>query len=151
VTSAAPWPTWQAAIRRYLIAVVAGNLLWEFAQMPLYTLGQTGTPREIILGGLHCTAGDVLIAAAALLISLLLFRANGWPGRRYAPVAVASATIGVGYTLFSEYLNTVVRHAWSYAGSMPTLPWLGTGVAPLIQWLLIPPAALAWACGRLHR
>jgi hypothetical protein len=43
MTSALPQPSWWTAIGRYLIAVTAGNLAWEFGQMPLYRPGQTGT------------------------------------------------------------------------------------------------------------
>ncbi len=34
---------WLALLRRYLLAVFGGNLLWEFAQLPLYAIWQTGT------------------------------------------------------------------------------------------------------------
>ena len=57
---------WLNALRRYLIAMAIGNLIWEFAHMPLYTLWETGTPREIAFSALHCTGGDVLIATSAL-------------------------------------------------------------------------------------
>ena len=143
--------TWLSAIRRYLVAVAAGNLLWEFAQMPLYTLGQTGTFSAIILAGLHCTAGDILISLAALLAALVLCGSAGWPGRRFWSVAITAVVTGASYTVFSEYLNTVVRGSWTYSSIMPTLPWLGTGLAPLAQWLLIPPIALAWAAGKLSK
>jgi hypothetical protein len=148
MTSARPQPSRRAAIGRYLIAVTAGNLAWEFAQIPLYTLGQTGTPRQIALAGLHCTAGDALIAGGALLAALVTVGTHEWPRRRFLRVAVTSGAIGMAYTLFSEHLNTVVRHAWAYSHLMQTLPWLGTGLAPLTQWLVIPPLALSWACGR---
>lgn len=148
--SASARVSWLSAIRRYLVAVAAGNLLWEFAQMPLYALGQTGSSRDIILAGLHCTAGDVLIALAALLAALVAFGSAEWPGNRFRPVTVAALVIGVSYTVVSEYLNTTIRHSWTYSALMPTLPWLGTGLAPLVQWLLIPPLALTWAAERLR-
>ena len=49
------------------------------------------------------------------------------------------------YTVYSEYLNTVVRGAWAYTEWMPTVPWLGTGLSPLAQWLIIPTVTLIWA------
>lgn len=146
-----PAPDWLTAIRRYLVAVAAGNLVWEFAQMPLYTLWQTGTPSRVAFAALHCTAGDVLIAATALLAALVVVGDTGWPGRQFVMVAATSGAIGVSYTLFSEHLNTMVRHAWAYSRLMPTLPWLGTGLVPLAQWLIIPPVALSWACRRHER
>jgi hypothetical protein len=53
--------------------------------------------------------------------------------------------VAVGYTVYSEYMNTVVRQSWAYTEWMPRLPWLGTGLAPLAQWFVIPPLALLWA------
>ncbi|MBS0161715.1 MAG: hypothetical protein JSS48_03980 [Nitrospira sp.] len=139
---------WLSAIRRYLAAVAAANLLWEFAQMPLYTLGQTGSAREIILAGLHCTAGDILIALATLFAALVVFGSADWPEDRFWLVGIAAVAVASGYTVFSEYLNTVVRHSWTYSRMMPTLPWLGTGMAPLAQWLFIPAVALLHATSR---
>jgi hypothetical protein len=132
------------AIPRYLLAISLGNLVWEFAQMPLYTLWQTGSPRDIAIAALHCAGTDVLIAAAALVTALVLSRATEWPQRRFGAVAAVTLTFGVGYTVLSEYVNTVVRSAWAYSDRMPTVPWLGTGLAPLAQWIVVPGLALAW-------
>ena len=35
--------------------------------------------------------------------------------------------------------------AWAYGSAMPRLPWLGTGLSPLAQWLVVSAPALAWA------
>lgn len=139
---------WLPVLRRYLLAVGAGNLVWEFGQMPLYTLWQSGTRREIALAALHCTAGDVSIAAGALALGLGCAAAPGWPEIRFIPVLLVATVFGVSYTVYSEHLNVVARHAWAYAPAMPVLPGLGTGLAPLLQWLLVPPLALLWARGR---
>ena len=46
-------------------------------------------------------------------------------------------------TIFSEWLNTTLFR-WSYSQLMPTLNIAGfeLGVAPLFQWLILPPLAL---------
>lgn len=49
---------WYGALRRYLWAIVVGNLLWEFLHMPLYTIWSTGSWGEIV-AGVRCTDGDV--------------------------------------------------------------------------------------------
>ncbi|HUZ64616.1 MAG TPA: hypothetical protein VMU82_13020 [Acetobacteraceae bacterium] len=139
---------WLSVLRRYLLAAGAGNLVWEFGQMPLYTLWQSGTRREIALAALHCAAGDVGIAAGALALGLAFAAAPDWPEVRFIPVLFAATAFGVSYTVYSEHLNVVVRQAWAYAPAMPVLPGLGTGLAPLLQWLLVPPLALLWARGR---
>lgn len=140
-------PNWLAAFRRHMVAVAVGNLAWEFAHMPLYTLWRTGTPGEITFAALHCTLGDVLIAACSLVVALLFLGSPEWPRRRFVPVAAAAVAIGLGYTAYSEAVN-LARRSWAYSELMPTLPWLGTGLSPVAQWLLIPTASLAWACRR---
>jgi hypothetical protein len=39
-------------------------------------------------------------------------------------------------------LNVDVRQTWAYTDLMPKVPPLGTGLAPLLQWLLLPSVAL---------
>lgn len=136
-----------SAVRRYVAVIALGNLIWEFAQMPLYTLWRTGTAGEIVVAALHCTGGDVLIATASLLVALLAVNSPDWPHQRFLPVVVTAMAVGFGYTVFSEWLNIEVRRTWSYSDLMPTLPWLGTGLSPLAQWLTIPALAF-WASYR---
>ena len=136
---------WLTAFRRHLAAVAVGNLVWEAAQMPLYTLWRTGTPGEIAFAALHCTLGDVLIAACTLVAALLFLGSPEWPRRRFVPVTSAAVAIGLVYTADSEAVN-LARGSWTYSELMPTLPWLGTGLSPVAQWLLIPTESLTWAC-----
>jgi hypothetical protein len=142
-------PDWLTAARRYLVAVTVGNLVWEAAQMPLYTLWWTGTTREIARAVLHCTSGDIVIATVALTVALALVGSPAWPHRRAVAVIAAVAIGSAGYTVYSEYVNTVTQRSWSYTAAMPRLPPLGTGLAPLAQWLIIPPAALLWGARAL--
>lgn len=50
----------------------------------------------------------------------------------------------VGYTVYSEWMNTVARAAWEYSALMPVIRFLGLeiGFSPLLQWVVIPPLAL---------
>jgi hypothetical protein len=140
-----PTTSWLTVMRRYFAVMAVGNLVWEFAHMPLYTLWETGTPGEIAFAGLHCTGGDILIALAAFTVALFLFGTQRWPQQGYRRVAAATVTIGVGYTLFSEWLNSVVREAWAYSDLMPVVPVLDAGLSPLAQWIVIPSLAFWWA------
>jgi len=135
---------WLPAFRRYFGVIAGGNLTWEFAQLPLYTLWNTGSATEIIFAVLHCTGGDVLIAGATLVGSLLLMGAAEWPHARFWPVAILTVASGFGTTAFSELRNTA-RGAWTYSDLMPVLPGTGIGLAPLAQWVVIPILALAGA------
>ena len=61
---------------------------------------------------------------------------------------VSSLAFGVGYTIYSEWLNISVRGSWTYSDLMPVVPVIGTGLAPLLQWFVVPTLALWIAIGR---
>ena len=136
---------WLTAFRRYLPAMAFGNLVWETVQLPLYTIWREGSPREIAVAVLHCTAGDLMIGALSLVAALALVGHEAWPRARFATVLLVTVLLGLGYTVWSEYFNTAVRRAWAYSAWMPTLPWLGTGLSPVMQWIIVPLAAFASA------
>ncbi len=133
-----PPTNWLAFIRRYLLLAALFHLLWEFSHMPLYTLWHDGDAVKILAYGLHCTAGDIAIAAASLLTALLLLGRPDWPTTGYGGVAALTLAIGFFYTAYSEYLNVYVRQSWAYHDSMPLLPPFDIGASPLLQWLVIP-------------
>ncbi len=136
---------WLSMVRRYFAVIAMASLLWEVTQLPLYTLWQTGSWNDIAFAVIHCTGGDVLIAGASLFGSLLLFGAADWPRSRFMPVASLTVVFGLGFTIYSEHVNTA-RNVWTYSGLMPTLPVLGTGLAPLAQWVVVPMLAFATCC-----
>ena len=125
----------------YAALMGGANLIWEIAHLPLYTLWESPDLGEKIFAVLHCTLGDVMIALTTLLIALLLFGHPDWPARHWAPVALVTIALGIAYTVFSEWLNISIRQSWAYRDLMPVLPPLGTGLSPLLQWLVLP-----WLC-----
>ena len=133
------------ALRRYLAVIAIGKLVWEFLQLPLYTIWYKGSSREIIFAVLHCTGGDILIATTVLLATLIIIATGSWPRGRYAIVAETAILGGIAYTILSEWLNTEIRGSWAYTDLMPQLPLIGTGIAPLVQWIIVPAAAFWWA------
>jgi hypothetical protein len=40
-----------------------------------------------------------------------------------------------------EWLNIVVRASWAYSDRMPVVPVIGTGLSPLLQWVVVPTVA----------
>jgi hypothetical protein len=124
------WAVRRAAL--YLIIAAAGNLVWEAGQIPLYTIWSIGTTREIFVAVTHCTGGDVLIATATLLLATLFAWLRGWRPFGYRMAATA-IVLGAAYTMLSEWLNVEVWRTWSYSPAMPVLPWLGTGLVPMLQ------------------
>lgn len=139
---------WRLFLLRFLPGIAIANLLWEVAQLPLYTLWADGPSGYVTYAVLHCTGGDVLIAGSALLAAMALAAPRDFPARGMVRVALVATLLGLAYTVFSEWLNTIVRVSWTYALAMPIVPGLGVGLTPFLQWLLLPPLAAAVAFGR---
>ena len=122
---------------RYLVLATALNLVWEMAQLPLYTIWAEAPWYRSLLAAAHCTVGDLIIAAAALGLAVALVGSD-WPNANYLKTATCTVVLGVAYTVFSEWLNLEVFGTWAYSALMPRLPRLGTGLAPVLQWLVVP-------------
>ena len=150
--SAPPWyrdrAAWNFIVIRYIPLLGALNLLWEIAQLPFYTLWKEGPPSFIAYAVVHCTLGDMAIGTLALLIALIATRAGALDGRKFRKVGLLTVVTGVGYTVLSEWTNTIARPSWEYSALMPVmnLNGLEIGLSPLLQWLVIPPVAL-WLAG----
>lgn len=113
--------------------------------MPLYTIWQSASVGELIYAVVHCTVGDVLIAWGALVLARLVADHDLRPARVYLRVSALATALGLLYTIWSEWLNVHVLKSWAYELAMPVLPLIGTGVSPMLQWLLLPPLGLWWA------
>ena len=123
------------------LAYAAGlHLIWEVAQLPLFTLWNDAPPGAIVWAVIHCTGGDLLIAASTYGVAALVARDSGWPaGSRLARPLTVLLVSGVSYTFFSEWRNVHVLESWAYARSMPTM--FDIGLSPLAQWVFVPLAA----------
>jgi hypothetical protein len=113
------------------------NGIWEFLQSPLYADHDRGTI-YILWSRLHCTAGDILILLGAYWITALMFRTRSWLTDKRYPAVLVFIGCGFIYTVWSEWFNTRVADAWTYAPTMPLV--FGVGASPLLQWLLVPVA-----------
>lgn len=135
---------WSFVAFAYVPWLAALQLAWETLQLPLYTVWSDGTPGYLVFSVLHCTAGDVLIGLSALLAALFVLRAGQVPEWRWGRVAAVTVALSVGYTIFSEWLNTRVLRSWAYSEWMPVISIgdVPIGMSPIAQWLLIPPVAL---------
>lgn len=133
--------------KRYLPLLAALNVAWEVAQLPLYTIWREASPGYLAFAVAHCTVGDVLIGAAALALALTGTRARSPGSWRWRTIVVVATVAGVAYTVASEWTHTSLRLAWQYSAFMPTvrLGAVAIGLAPLLQWLILPPLALYFA------
>ena len=136
---------WQITLARYLAAITVLNLLWEIIHMPLYTLWDIGSQAEIIFSVIHCTGGDVVIALCAITLALIWSGYSEWPVKRARRVFIVTLVLGFAYTGFSEWLNIEIRQSWAYSDLMPIIPFLGMGLSPALQWIVVPWVAYNWA------
>lgn len=128
---------------RYLPWLAGLDFVWEALQIPLYTIWTEAPAGYIGLAIVHCAAGDVLIGAGCLAIALIATRAGPIKRWRWGRVASLAVVLGLGYTVFSEWLNTALLR-WSYSDLMPLMRIAGVdiGVSPLLQWVVVPSLAL---------
>ena len=84
-----------------------------------------------------------MIGTLSFVAAVLLLGGKAWPNGRFIPVVIATLTIGLTYTIYSEWLNTVIRQTWAYSDLMPKLPIIGTGLSPLLQWIVVPSVGFA--------
>jgi hypothetical protein len=138
---------WLCALRFYLMSMGLANLLWESLQLPLYTIWQTAPVPGQVFAVLHCTAGDILIGLSALAFGLFIIGHEKWPKKHFLAVTLVTVFLGLAYTIFSEWLNVVVRASWAYSDLMPIVQVFGLrlGLSPLLQWLVIPMGSLMLA------
>jgi hypothetical protein len=117
----------------------AGNALWEALQTPLYA-DRGGGALYMIQTRLHCAVGDVLILLSCFAIVSLMWRNRHWIATGSVAPRILFVTLGLGYTIASEVVHTRWLPSWAYAPEMPLL--FGVGLAPILQWLLIPSLLL---------
>lgn len=140
LTRREPMQNWrQQPEVRVLMLGLPLELLWEIAQFPLYTVWYEQSWTYILYSLLHCTFGDLLILLIAYEAVALAHRNRRWFVAHPLSGGLAFTLLGVGYTIYSEIKNVRIEQTWGYTAHMPIVPLLGVGLAPLLQWVVIPP------------
>ena len=142
-------PNMRHAIAAYLSVSAIAHLVWETVQLPLYTIWLESRSQDIAFAVVHWTVGDIMITGLSLFAALVVLGARTWPSGRFVAVVAVTILIGTAATIFGEWLNTSVRKSWTYSVLMPVVPWIGTGLSPFLQWLVVP--ALGFAAVKRHR
>lgn len=116
---------------------------WEFLQDPLYAGLATRAHAEVRNLCLKAAAGDVGITLIAFSAAALIARSRLWFIRPSLAAVAAWFLTGLLITVAFEWRATT-NGAWLYASSMPIVPLLRVGVAPLAQWIVVPALLLAF-------
>jgi hypothetical protein len=143
------WPRRLLSTPEFNVALFAFllNYPWEFLQVPLFAEMPTLGHWEAVKFCTRATLGDVLIALVAFWVVAGVRRRRDWLRCPDAKAIAGFVAVGIVITIGLEWHATVLQDRWQYAERMPTLPLLGTGLAPLLQWLLLPPL-IVWLVRR---
>lgn len=117
------------------------NFFWEVVQTYFYTL-EDSPFRTMLYGWIHCTFGDVLLTLGSFWLVSIVSRNRRWSLKLNRLNFIGFIMIGTIGTVISERVNVHILKSWAYNQSMPIIPWLNVGLTPILQWVIIPPAAI---------
>ena len=115
------------------------NFVWEIWQAPLFKSMDSLTHFEATIQCTRAALGDVIILLVAFWIIALTAKSRHWIIHPKTIQIIGFIAIGLIITVVFEAIAIHVLNRWQYATVMPILPILGTGIAPILQWLIIPP------------
>ena len=116
------------------------NFAWEILQAPLYA-GMADMPHaQVTKACLQATFGDAVIMLLADGGVAVAARSRRWIVAAKRWQLLLFITIGVSITAAIEWLATrgYWIENWSYLPTMPLVPGAGIGLAPLLQWVVLP-------------
>jgi len=118
------------------------HFVWEFIQAPTYTDMATMAHWDGIKLCTSATIGDVGFALTAFWTTSVLSKSRAWLENVVLWQALCFVAVGIALTVGFEYYYTNISLRWTYSELMPLVPPFGTGLSPLLQWLIIPPLVL---------
>jgi len=122
------------------------HFTWEFLQAPLFSSMAGLSHFQGILVCLQATVGDMALVLVAFWATCVVTGTRQWPVRPRARAIAVWLGTGLFLTVTIEFLSTEFLDRWTYAAAMPRLPYLGTGLAPLGQWIVVPMIVLWYMC-----
>lgn len=108
------------------------HVVWENAQAPLYAGYQSFSQHFSIcfVGAI----GDVLITILALAFFWLLKKSLPRTGADFLALAIIGFVVAVAIEQ-----NALLLGKWHYAPTMPFIPYLRVGLAPILQMTILLP------------
>lgn len=118
------------------------HFVWEFWQAPTYTGMIELNHWDGIKLCTSATFGDVGFAMTAFWLTSLFARSRLWFLKPSTSQMLLFIGVGIALTVGFEYYYTNISLRWTYSELMPLIPPFGTGLSPLLQWLIIPVLVL---------
>ncbi|MBL1320423.1 MAG: hypothetical protein COA63_005100 [Methylophaga sp.] len=114
------------------------NFVWEMLQMPFFKFSAEISANDLNLACLQASMGDALILIIMFWFTAMLLKSRKWIFHLTVYRIGLFLLPGIGITIAFEYLATGSLDRWVYSDLMPTLPFIGTGIVPLLQWFTLP-------------
>ena len=130
-------PEWNVSIFSFLL-----SFFWEIQQMPFYQIPSELSYFDITSNCTLATVGDVGISLTSFWVVAAISKSRQWFHQLSRWNVGIFTLVGVVITVIFEALATEPLGVWTYANSIPTLPFFGTGLVPLLMWMLIPPLTI---------
>ena len=123
------------------------HFVWETLQMPFFEIPSESTILDVTRGCTQATLGDAGISLASFWAVAVVAKSRQWICRPTWRQIVGFIIVGVLITIVFEFVATGPLDRWTYADAMATLPILGTGLLPILQWITLPPLVV-WLVSR---
>ena len=124
------------------------NLIWELVQMPLYK-GSSYSIEQIAF----CTLASVADALTVLLLYFgvaFIFRSPLWLQHlKWQQITIVILIGGTGEVLAEMW--HLSSGSWAYDNSMPIIPFVSVGIAPVLQFMILPLLIYFMSFNRLKR
>lgn len=114
------------------------HFVWEFVQAPTYAGMVEMNHWDGIKLCMSATFGDVGFALTAFWTTAVAARSRHWIFQPLRWQILLFLAIGLGLTVGFEYYYTQITLRWTYSDLMPLVPPFGTGLSPLLQWIIVP-------------
>ncbi len=119
------------------------NFPWEFLQTPLYQSMLDAAHWKATQRCTLATLGDVVIMVLAYGCIALTARSVSWFERPTIGRLSGFVVVGVLVTVVIERLALSDQSlGWRYSSAMPIMPLVHVGLAPVMQWIILPLVAV---------
>lgn len=119
------------------------NFAWEFLHAPFYKGLATAPHWQATKSCAQAALGDAGITLIAYGLVATAVRSRQWILAPKPRTIMSFAGGSVVLNLALEKLATGRLERWAYADSMPIVPFVGIGLLPLLQWVLLS-LAVCW-------
>jgi hypothetical protein len=118
------------------------HFVWEMWQAPFFADMVSNAHWSEVVVCSRAALGDAAMAVVAFWGGAIPRRSRYWFFAPRGWEMLIYLAIGLTLTVVFEWIATGPLARWSYAPEMPLLPILGTGLLPVLQWVIVPPIAL---------